>query len=73
MIQISFSSINSVPEYVVICSRNGGRYSIIDITNDDLLKGYLEVLIDHPNNKLFAKVFFKGKYGRVSNKILPIE
>lgn len=73
MIQISFSSINSVPEYVVICSRNGGRYSIIDITNDDLLKGYLEVLIDHPNNNLFAKVFFKGKYGRVSNKILPIE
>ena len=66
---ISFSSVNAKPEYIVICSRDGNRDAVIDIADSDRLAGYK--VLDGSYYSKYLKVFYKGKYGRVSNN--PIQ
>lgn len=63
---VSFSSSNGVPVYLVICTRTGARKAIVDITSADVSVGGLLLKGDY--NGLYLKVFYQGKYGRVSNE-----
>ena len=62
---VSFCSENAIPEYVVICLRDGSREAIIDISDRDRLENRI-CLTGNFTGK-YLKVFYKGKYGRVSN------
>lgn len=66
---VSFCSNSAVPEYIVICSRDGNRDAIIDITEAELKLGQKTITGDYSGK--YLKVFYKGLYGRVSNN--PIQ
>lgn len=78
--KISFHSENGTPIYIQFCDRQGtscGKYSL---NNDDILNGYalvdaksiLELFrnITDFTSDVYVKVFFQGKYGRVTNHFL---
>lgn len=67
---VSFSSTNGVPVYLVVCSRTGARKAIVDITPEDLSIGGL--LLSGNYSGLYLKVFYQGKYGRVSNEPIKL-
>ena len=62
---ISFGSDFAEPEYIVICSRDGNRDAVIDLSDADKMAGYR--LISGDYRREYLKVFYRGKYGRVSN------
>lgn len=62
---VSFNSDNALPEYVVICLRDGNREAIIDISDQERIEGAMSLKGNYSG--YFLKVFYKGKYGRVSN------
>lgn len=62
---ISFGSDFAEPEYIVICSRFGNRDAVIDLSDADKMAGYR--LISGDYRREYLKVFYRGKYGRVSN------
>lgn len=62
---VSFNSDNAIPEYVVICQRDGNRDAIIDISDQNILEN--RIYLEGNYSGKFLKVFYKGKYGRVSN------
>lgn len=66
---VSFASSDSFPEYIVICTLNGNRDAIIDITDADRDNGYKMIKGSYTGR--YWKVFYKGEYGRVSN--MPIQ
>ncbi len=72
-LKVSFNSSNAVPEYVVLCDEIGARSFISDLTAADISRGYLIIKCEKSLKGLYAKVFFKGKYGRVSNAIIPLK
>lgn len=72
IICISFESSNATPEYVVFCDDKGSRYFISDITDDELRVGNKKVRNTTSLENRYVKVFFRSKYGRVSNSILPL-
>ncbi len=63
--QVNYSSQNGIPEYIVICSRDGNREAIIDITEEEVRLGNKTITEEYPGE--YLKVFYKGRYGRVSN------
>ena len=67
--EVSFGSSNSVPVYLVVCTRTGARKGIVDITPYDLSAGGL--LLNGKYRGMYLKVFYQGSYGKVSNE--PIE
>lgn len=71
-VKISFNSSNAIPEYVVLCDETGVRYFISDLAKTELSRGYKIIKCERSTKGLYAKVFFKGKYGRVSNSIVPL-
>ena len=62
---VSFNSDNAIPEYVVICLRDGNREVIIDISDKDRLEN--KIYINGNYSRKYLKVFYKGEFGRVSN------
>lgn len=62
---VSFNSNNAISEYVVICLRNGRREAIIDISDKERLENSMYLKGNYSG--YYLKVFYKGKYGRVSN------
>ena len=62
---VYFKSGNALPEYVVICLRDGNRDAIIDISDQERLNNMLCLIGNYSG--FYLKVFYKGKYGRVSN------
>lgn len=66
---VSFGSSNGIPVYLVICSRSGVRYKIVDISQYDITAGGL--FIRGNFSGMYLKVFYQGQYGRVSN--VPIK
>jgi hypothetical protein len=70
-LKISFSSENALPEYVVLSTSSGVRVSIDPINDFERSIGEKVIFVPKSSSKLYCKVFFKGDYGRVSNK--PIE
>ena len=69
-LDIHFSSVNAIPDYIVFTNKNGGRYFIADITETDRLNGHKYVKCEAKFEDLYLKVFFRGEYGRVSNALL---
>lgn len=69
---ISFSSSNSIPEYVVFCNEIGSRFFISDISSEEKWKRCKIVKLEYPTDNIYVKVIFKGHYGRVSNAIIPL-
>lgn len=72
MLKVQFDSMNGVPEYMVFCQEDGGRFFICDITGEDRTRGYKWIDCQHSLNGVFLKVFFKGEYGRVSNQPIAL-
>lgn len=62
---VIYGSLNSVPSYLVICSQTGKRVAIIDFDPDYMNSGY--VLLQGNYQGLYLKVFYQGRFGRVSN------
>lgn len=62
---VSFGSNNAIPEYVVICLRDGNREAIVDISDQDRLENRMYINGNYSGK--YLKVFYKGEYGRVSN------
>lgn len=71
-VDIHFNSINSVPEYIVFCRENGSRCFISDISEEERQSGHKLVKCVASLDALYLKVFFRGKYGRVSNSTIPL-
>ena len=77
---ITFQSENGTPVYIQFCIRNGESLGKYILTKDDILNGYALVdakaLLELYRNKtgftsdVYVKVFFQGKYGRVTNHFL---
>lgn len=63
---VFMGSENGIPLYWVVCSKNGARKLIKDISSSEKEAG--ELSIDGSYSGLFLKVFYQGEYGRVSNK-----
>lgn len=78
--KISFHSENGTPIYIQFCSRSGSSLGKYVLNNDDLLNGYALVdaksILELFKNRteftsdVYVKVFFQGKYGRVTNHFL---
>lgn len=78
--KISFHSENGTPIYIQFCIRNGESLGKYSLTKDDILNGYALVdakaLLEQYRNittftkDVYVKVFFQGKYGRVTNHFL---
>lgn len=78
--KISFHSENGTPIYIQFCSRTGTSFGKYALNNDDLLNGY--ALVDAKSilglfrnktdftSNVYVKVFFQGRYGRVTNHFL---
>lgn len=68
---VYFQSNNGYPEYIVTCTITGARSTIKDITEDERLVG-AKIIPEIKDNE-YIKVFFRGDYGRISNKPIPIQ
>ena len=78
--KISFHSGNGTPIYIQFCIRNGESLGKYILTKDDIMNGYALVdakaLLKQYRNMtsfkydVYVKVFFQGKYGRVTNHFL---
>ena len=78
--KISFHSENGTPIYIQFCDRQGTSYGKYALNHDDILNGYTlvdakSILEFYRNTTTFTKdvylkVFFQGKYGRVTNHFL---
>lgn len=78
--KISFHSENGTPIYIQFCSRSGSSLGKYVLNNDDILNGYALVdaksILELFKNRteftsdVYVKVFFQGKYGRVTNHFL---
>ena len=71
-VDVSFSSTNAIPEYIVFCERSGSRHFIVDITEAERQSGHKIIRCSASLESLYLKVFFKGEYGRVSNTMKPL-
>lgn len=67
---VSFGSSNGVPIYLVVCTRSGVRYKIVDISQYDNAVGGLLLQGDFAG--LYLKVFYQGQYGIVSNEPIKL-
>lgn len=67
---VSFGSANSIPLYLVVCSWTGARSMIVDITKHDLNAG--GIILQGNFRGQYLKVFYQGKYGRVSNSPIKL-
>ena len=72
LLTVQFDSKSGVPEYMVFCKKDGGRFFICDITPEDIQKGHKMVYFQHSLDGVYLKVFFKGDYGRVSNQPIAL-
>lgn len=73
-LDVSFSSSNSVPVGVCVVSSDGGHVSAKELTDEDVRKSTVSVGEDSVSmQKLYLKVFFQGKYGRVTNDPIRIK
>lgn len=62
---VNFYSENSIAEYLVICTKNGARNTIVPLSEEMILSNQIKIRSLADNE--YVKVFFKGEYGRVSN------
>ena len=67
--RVSFGSDFAIPEYIVICSKDGNRDAVIDISESDRVTGCKFISGHYPGK--YLKVFYKGVFGSVSNS--PIQ
>ncbi len=67
-----FSSSNAEPDFIVFCSDYGAYYYFSDITMEEKALGEKKIFCRSSVSGLYIKVHFKGKYGRVSNTIIPL-
>ena len=68
--QVFFSSSNADPEYLVLCVQDGTRAAILTFSEEQVVTGIRN--FQKSGSGLYLKVFFKGKYGRVSNDPIPL-
>lgn len=64
-IKVSFSSINGIPVAFVLCNSIGNRFLCHSVSDLERSLGY--VTISNSISDVFAKVYFQGEYGRVTN------
>lgn len=72
-LHVTFPTEGSFPEYLEFCKETGGRIYITDIQGFERERGEKIIRCDHSTSGLFLKVFFRGQYGRVSNKMLALK
>ncbi len=65
-IAIDYSSTNGIPESVSLCTPIGSRKYIHVFTDEE--REYGRIIIPHNDSAEYLKVFFRGEYGRVSNR-----
>lgn len=70
MITTYFHSLNAHPEYMDICTSSQSPQAYYPFSNDDIYAQEITVDTVVKDVPLFCKVYFRGKYGRVSN--IPI-
>lgn len=67
---IDYSSINGIPESVILCTATGTRKYIHVFTDEE--REFGRIMIPHNDSAEYLKVFFRGEYGRVSNRPIGI-
>lgn len=67
--EVLFNSKNAYPKYIKICTINGGQRELLVLTEDDLISK--RKIIRTIKNDEYLKVYFQGKYGKITN--LPIK
>lgn len=77
--RITFSSANGKPLYYEVCAISGATYAIDGLTDEDRLRGYVDVDLTALNQgqypskpfsgTMYVKVHFEGQYGRVANQV----
>lgn len=77
--RITFSSTNGKPLYYEVCAISGAAYAIDGLTDEDRLRGYIDVDLTALNQAqypskpfsgtMYVKVHFEGQYGRVANQV----
>ena len=67
---VSFGSANGIPVYIVVCSRSGVRYNVVDISQSDISAGGLRLQGDFSGK--YLKVFYQGQFGKVSNEPIKL-
>lgn len=69
--KVYITSKTSKPEYLVACNQRGERFYVALLHNSEI--SIYDILKSCANCKeIYIKVFFKGKYGRVSNEPIKI-
>ncbi|MBQ9475741.1 MAG: hypothetical protein IJU69_05765 [Bacteroidales bacterium] len=69
---VRFSSSNARAEYVLLCSKSGGRKFIHILTPEEIASGYANVKYSGRGD-IYCKVFFATSFGKVSNEPIKIQ
>lgn len=76
-IKIVFNSHNGEPLFIRLCKVDGGPICIVELTEDDKRKGFIEFDYNYygngqgysiVNGGTYLKVYFESEYGRVTNE-----
>ena len=68
MISVSFSSKNATPEFLALVNERESPRNYLVFSEEQLNSGLATI----PLSNQYVKVFFRGEYGRVSNKIIKV-
>ncbi len=69
-IKVSFSSANGTACYIAFCYSNYRFISVYPLSIEDVKRGY--ALLPKTEDDCYCRVFFNGKYGRISSKLQHI-
>lgn len=66
-IRISYRSKNATPVYGVLCYSNYNYYSYIELPERNRKRGRVDIDFDLQRENIYYRIFFQGKYGKVSS------
>lgn len=72
-VEFSFASLNATPIGVKVCLEDGATQIMREFTEQEIITKSVSEKIPDEANPLYLKVFFQGKYGRVTNEPIRIK
>lgn len=72
-VEFSFASLNATPIGVKVCLEDGSTQVIREFNEQEINKGVSSIIMPNTTNPMYLKLFFQGKYGRVTNEPIRIK